>query len=417
MITHVPLLRAAGHSGGQPRPRRHPDVTTVGVAPMRRCPHRSAFTLLEILLVVGLLVALTLMAWPALSNRITASELPESANKLQSLLFMARSQAVSDHKRYRVRFDQGLEQPLVEVEPDPINAAGEWVETAEPWAADYVLLGDVRVHAVKLGRPVYLTPQVTRDDAQAQSDEGLSGVLTRAQEEVAKLVQGKKGLGEGEDWPAIIFDVDGRTDWATVILAKIDPDEELTHEHEQRWVVLDGRTGLAQITEQVTEVELADAGFYINRDKLGMPETGQDGQIIFTTPGEQISPGSNTKVMSAEEAGGLAGMTAQGGGDLSGAMGAAAAALGGAGIGVGGGSAQPVSPAGMSEDGGRRPFGGQRNGGGRGPGMGGGRNAGDGPKPDDGGQPPDAQKPEDEQRRPGANRRPGGRDTPRGSKG
>lgn len=387
---------------------------------------RVGFTLLEILLVVGLIALLGFMAWPALSRQITASELPESATKLQSLLFLARSQAIMDHKRYRVRFDQGLEQPLVEVEPDAINAAGEWVETSEPWAADYILLGDVRVHAVKLGRPVYLTAQVTRDDAEAESEEGLSGVLTRAQEEVATLVQGKKGLGEGEDWPAIIFDVDGRTDWATVIIARIDPDDELEPGDEQRWVVLDGRTGLAQITEQVTEVELADAGFYINRDKLGMPETGQDGEIIFTTPGEQISPGSGTTVMGADESGALAGTGALGNGDVSGAIGAATSALGAAGLGnLGPGGPPPASPGGMADEGGRPRGGGRRGPGGGGSDEGGpskgdmgGGNVDEGRKEDEGRPPRNDQDSDDEQRRSGG-RRPGGRDTPGrgGSKG
>lgn len=437
MQARVPLIKTVGHLSGAPARHGPADPGapgTVGMAPRRvrtllrgRCAraHRSAFTLLEILLVVGLLVALTIMAWPALSNRITAAELPESATKLQSLLFLARSQAIMDHKRFRVRFDQGLEQPLVEVEPDPINAANEWVETTEPWAADYILLGDVRVHAVKLGRPVYLTAQITRDDAEAESEEGLSGVLTRAQEEVATLVQGRKGLGEGEDWPAIIFDVDGRTDWATVIIAKLDPDEELEPEDEQRWVVLDGRTGLAQITEQVTEVELADAGFYINRDKLGMPETGQDGEIIFTTPGQQVSPGGSTTVMGPDEAGAAGGSTALGGGDLSGAIGAATSALGGAGAGAGigaGGGPGAASPGGLSDEGGRPRGGGRRNPGGP-PNGGGptkvdqdGGNVDEGRKEDEG-QPPLADE-DDQQRRPGGNRRPGGRDTPRGgSKG
>ena len=381
---------------------------------VRACP-RSAFTLLEILLVVGLLVALTIMAWPALSNRIEAAELPESATKLQSLLFMARSQAVMDHKRYRVRFDQGLEQPLVEVEPDSINAAGEWIASAEPWTLDNILLGDVRVHAVKLGRPVYLTPQVTRDDAEAESDEGLSGLLTRAQEEVATLVQGRKGMGEGEDWPAIIFEVDGRTDWATVIIAKIEPEDDLTPEHEQRWVVLDGRTGLAQITEQVTEVQLADAGFYVNRDKLGMPETGQDGEIIFTTPGEQISPGGSTTALGDAAAGTASGT------DVAGAIGAATSALGAMGGGKGDATASPPAGSGEAVGGGRPPRGEGRRPGGR-PNAGG--QKGDQGKTDEDrkaeeGQPRDEQDPDEEQRRPGANRHPGGGDTPRpgGGKG
>jgi len=368
---------------------------------------RAGFTLLELLLVVGLLALLALSAWPLLENRISSAELPESATKLQSLLFMARSQAISDHKRYRVRFDEGLQQPLVEVEPDAINAAGEWFETTEAWAEENTLLGDVRVHAVKLGRPVYLTPQQTRDDAEAESDEGLSGVLTRAQEEVSQLVQGKKGLGDGETWPAIIFDVDGRTDWATVILAKIDPDEELKPEDEQRWVVLDGRTGLAQVTEQVTETQLADAGFYVDRDKLGMPETGEDGAVYFTTPGEQISPGGSTTVMSggagaAGAAGAGIGMT---GGDLSGAVGAATAAMGSVGAGAGAsGGVGARGPAGTSEDGGGRPR------------RGGGQRPDPGVKPNDGGGSDEAVKGDEQPRdpnRPGANRRPGGTDVPR----
>lgn len=342
---------------------------------------RGAFTLLEILLVMVLLAALAALAMPLLEKRIESSEIPESADKLRSLLFMTRSQAILDHKRYRVRFDLKEQQPIVEVEPDPINTAGEFVATDEPWAMENILLGDVKVHAVKLGRPVYMTPQQTADDADAQSAEGLTGVLTKAQEEVAEMTQGRQEFGEESDWPAIIFDVDGSTDWATVIISYADAKEELKPEDEQRWIVLDGRTGLAKITEQVTVEQLADAGFYVDRDKLGMPELGEDGQVVFNNPaggtGSGATSGDPSAILGALGA-------AAGGGGQSGGLGAIGAAAGGAGLGNLGAAAGQLP-------GGLKP--GDLTGGGKGgdtnPGM----------------------------NRPGGGRRPGGADTPGGQKG
>jgi prepilin-type N-terminal cleavage/methylation domain-containing protein len=247
----------------------------------RRGPRRGGFTLLEILLVLMLLVILAVFSWPALERRIETSALPESANKFRAMLFMARSSAIMQHKRYRVRFEPGVRDPFIEVEPDPIGAPGNYIAAPDPWAYEPMLLGEVQVHRINYGRPIYLTPKSSEEE-EVQSEEGLNEVQTSEEVQVTEMEAAEEGPPVDELRPEIVFDVDGRTEWATLILSTIAPEEELLEETAQLWLVLDGRTGLAKITEQVTEAMLADESFYIDRLKLTPPELDSDQFSIST---------------------------------------------------------------------------------------------------------------------------------------
>jgi type II secretory pathway pseudopilin PulG len=283
----------------------------------------GAFTLLEIVVVLSLLALLAALAWPNLQGRITAAELPQSAEQLRSALYMTRSEAVMEHRRFRLRFVPGEQQPLIEWEPDPIQYPGVFEPAKRPWAKEPVLLADVQVHRVTFGRPEWTLPlSTTSQDEQELAKEEKKRLEQTDEEKIQeqKFLRGAlmNGDGDKEDdeyRPMVVFGPDGSTEWATFVVARLDPEEELLEEMEQVWVVLDGRTGLATIREQVTEEQLADPEFYVAREKLELPDDldvddltfqiggdtglGSDGQDLMNlmTPGGQqdlTSPGGQT---------------------------------------------------------------------------------------------------------------------------
>ena len=73
---------------------------------MYRAGHSTirAFTLLEVMLVIGLLVAISAIAIPNFVRQIEREELPGSGRQLRSLLALARANASFEGKRYRIRF-------------------------------------------------------------------------------------------------------------------------------------------------------------------------------------------------------------------------------------------------------------------------------------------------------------------------
>jgi type II secretory pathway pseudopilin PulG len=264
-------VRAAGHADRKSS-RRNNRLETSRLA--------GAFTLIEILIVLSLLVLLASIAWPAMESQIKASEMPESAGRIRSMLFMARSEAMMEHRRFRIRFLPEHQQPLIEWEPDPITHAGVFELVPAGWAQEPMLLADVQVHQVRLGRPVWtMALSSVADDPE---EEGEESELVEDEDEKREREEFLRSvpLGDGdseedeidEDRPTIIFGVDGSTDWAVLILARVDPEEELEEEEPQIWVVLDARTGLSYLREKITEEQLADPEFYVEREKLELPD-------------------------------------------------------------------------------------------------------------------------------------------------
>ncbi len=249
--------------------------------PHARHAARSGFTLLELMLALSLFVLLAALAWPALQSQMVAAELPESASRMRSLLYLTRSSAMLEHRRHRLRFSPKEQQPIVEIEPDPILEPGRFVPVIQDWAADPPLLSDVEVHRVHPGRPAYMRPVSASegepvDPLQVEEPVGeeVSAVESTAAKFQAAMSDGLGGQQAEVDElrPSILFEADGSTDWSTLVLSRIKPTEELSEEEPQAWVVVDGRTGLAIIRDGVTQAQLDDPSFYVQRDKLELPE-------------------------------------------------------------------------------------------------------------------------------------------------
>lgn len=348
---------------------------------LRSCRRgRSAFTLLELLIALSLLVLLATFAWPLMQNQITASAMPESAARTRDTLFLARAEAMREHRRVRIRFAPNEQQPYIEIESDPILHPGEWTPIKASWVSDKPLLDDVQVHTIEAGRPAYLTPisfDESTDEAQEDSEETQEQESTEDFDAtMPSATMANEDIELDENRPLILFGPDGSSEWATLKLSRAKLDVELKEEDLQTWVILDGRTGLAYIREQVTEEQLADEDFYIKRENLELPTE--------TSP-EELALG----VQDPNAAGG-----SQGGG---GSQGIGGFNTGGQPTGgrpgnvVGPGAIGNLPPGIQDQLGGG---GGNKNGGGRG-GMNGGDRKGGGPGGDrDGGRGPDGRGPD-----------------------
>ena len=274
----------------------------------------NGFTILEILIVLTLLVILVGFAWPMMERQITAAQLPESADRIRDTLFMARAEAVLEHRRVRVRFAPDEQHPIIEYEPDSILRPGQWEPLTSAWAREPMLLADIQVHEVLPGRPVYLEPLSFDSDPDEEQEESLEELEDAAEFDASAASSGIDDEdGEiDETRPPIIFEADGSTEWATIIVAGLPLEEVLEEEHEQLWVILDGRTGLAEVRKKVTEAQLSDEDFYVQREKLELP-TDTDISNLSLDTGDQGIGGLLGGGLSAGGLGGLGGQGAANG--------------------------------------------------------------------------------------------------------
>ena len=259
---------------------------------------RRGFTLLEVLLALSLFVLLAAMAWPLMQSQIVAAELPESASRLRSILYMTRASAMLEHRRHRLRFIPQEQQPIVEIEPDPIVEPGVWVPVGYDWAEEPALLAEIEVHRVLPGRPAYMRPVSVSEEGAVDplEAEPVAEEETSAVESTSAKLQAARSDGMGgqeavidELRPIILFEADGSSEWATLVLSRIAPSEELPEEEPQSWVVLDGRTGLATIRDAVTQKQLNDPTFYVQREKLELPDVTAPEDMTLTIPEEGVA--------------------------------------------------------------------------------------------------------------------------------
>lgn len=211
---------------------------------------RPAFTLVELMLVIGILVAITAMAVPNLINQIRAKPLPRSGRQLRSLLTLTRAHAAFDGLRYQIRFPNpdeldalgGETQPRIEREDDPINEPEVFNLVTASWAVGTTLLGDVWCTDVELGRP---TIQSVRDRRERVAED-ISDELEEAFEDYEP------------ERPPLIIEPDGTSEWATFVLTtapRDTPPEELL-EHPQIELIVEGLTGLAWMQRPFYDEEL-----------------------------------------------------------------------------------------------------------------------------------------------------------------
>ncbi len=213
----------------------------------KRRPEITAFTLLEVVLVLGLLVILTSLVMPNLIGEIEGGRLKNSAEQMRSLLTMARSNAMFDGKRYRIRFPRsdeiddmgGDRQPIIEREDDPVEEPEVFNRITDPWVYGETLLTDVWCVQVRLGKP-------------SLDDDYLTGERS---EEVAEAIF------EDEDpqYPPLIIDPDGTCEWVTFVVTNLDQEtdvEDLEEGDPVIDVIMDGVTGLIWLQRPFFEEEL-----------------------------------------------------------------------------------------------------------------------------------------------------------------
>lgn len=208
---------------------------------------RTAYTLLELILVIVLLAAVAGVVYPRLANSAEDRALRASAQQMRSLLELVRAQAQWDGLRYRIRMAKAEEldqtgddrQPIVEREKDPLNAPNEWTPVLADWAQRQVYREDVWCIQVRLGRPTVdtlMNPDVKLDD------------------ELLSL-----GHDFDPDYPPVIFEPDGSAPWATFVVTQVDRDmkpEELGDEEERIEVIMEGSTGMVWLQRGLYEQEL-----------------------------------------------------------------------------------------------------------------------------------------------------------------
>lgn len=217
---------------------------------------RRAFTLLEVSLVIGLILALTALIIPNFLREIKADEMPRSARQLRSFLTLIRANAAFDGRRYRLRFPDpetgekdpmgGDNQPIIEREDDPVRYPEEFNVVTAPWAIGQTFLGEVWCAQIRLGRPTIERLQDERD----RLAEDIADELREAFADEEIEIRAER--------PPIIFEPDGTTDWVTFVLTTASRDIDVRElEDEPRLeLILEGFTGLAWMQRPFYEEEL-----------------------------------------------------------------------------------------------------------------------------------------------------------------
>lgn len=207
----------------------------------------GGYTLLEVLLVVGLLVVLAGLIMPNFIGEIESGRLRTSSEQMRSLLTMTRSYAMFDGKRYRIRFPRedeldsvgGDRQPIIEREDDPVDEPEIFNRVDDDWAHGDTLLREVWCAQVRLGKPTLEDESQTGEKAEELAEE----------------------LFEDEDplYPPLLIDPDGTCEWVTFVLTNVDREtnvEDLREDDPVIHVIMEGITGLAWLQRPFYEEEL-----------------------------------------------------------------------------------------------------------------------------------------------------------------
>lgn len=253
-----------------------------------------------------MLVMLAGITWPVLETQITGSELPESAARFRDVLYMARAEAMKENRRVRVRFEPNAHQPIIEIERDPILEPNIWEPVSAAWAEQAMaslLLSDVQVHKIKPGRPKFTkpisindSPELEQDDDKATLKKDEIGALdtddlfVSADNADLKSAMADSDYPVDEERPLINFDAHGAVDWALITLARKAPGEELDDKEPTRWILLDGRTGLASVQMPMSEDDQLNSDNYVKRENLYLPDLSDLGKLSFKSTGFGGSP-------------------------------------------------------------------------------------------------------------------------------
>lgn len=212
-----------------------------------RARSQRGFTLLEVMLVVGILAMVAMLAMPNVIGEIEGRRLRLSVEQMRSTLELVRANAQYDGLRYRIRFPMDKEldpiggdrQPIIEREQEPLEQPDEWTRVTAPWAVGETLLKGVWCIQVRPGRP---TIEKLRNPELSVAD---------------KLEAEFEGFEE--DYPPLYVEPDGNSNWATFVITAAERDlkaEDLTDEVERVEVILEGPTGMIWLQRPLYEEEL-----------------------------------------------------------------------------------------------------------------------------------------------------------------
>jgi type II secretory pathway pseudopilin PulG len=227
-------------------------MESLRVRPDHRVKARSAYTLIEVVLVVGLLLMISALTIPNFIRELERQQLPGSARQLRSLLTLVRANAAFDGKRYRLRFAAENEtdllldsrQPIVEREDDPINDPESFFQVKAPWAIGTTILKGVRCIEVRPGRPTIERLQEIQETRDAIED----------------AIDDEEHPEEFFDplRPPFYVEPDGTGEWATFVLtdAPIEYDIEDLEAGETEFTVIQ------VITEELTGLCWLQRPFY-----------------------------------------------------------------------------------------------------------------------------------------------------------
>lgn len=217
-----------------------------------RDERRGGFTLVELLLVVGLIAAIAAFVIPNFAQQIKGEALPASASQFRSLLTIVSANASFDGKRYRIRFpikDEtdplgGHQQPLIEREDDPIHDPELFTLVTAPWAVGDTLIGDIRCAEVRLGRPTI---------------EKLQDLQNRGSAELSDVSSDREELDDFDPlFPPLYIEPDGTSEWAVFILtdAPAEAQYDELEKHRRIEVILEGQTGFCWLQRPLYDTEL-----------------------------------------------------------------------------------------------------------------------------------------------------------------
>lgn len=149
---------------------------------------RAGFSLFEVLVAIGILVAIAAIALPWAWSRLAARDLPESAEAMTAILMLARAEAMSSGRLVEVRVRRDESHPSIEVrsiyldpdrlsleespEPDLDEAFGMDDSGGEGLSAARVIGASWAVRRLPAGiglRPIGDGPRAEFDDADADA--------------------------------------------------------------------------------------------------------------------------------------------------------------------------------------------------------------------------------------------------------
>lgn len=245
----VVARRGGGRQGESVRPPRFRVPSSGFRVPRSAFRVGNGFTLLEVVLVIGLIAVLSALILPDLVTNLERRRLPESAEQMRALITLTRSQAMFDGLRYRIRFpteeeldeEEDDRQPLIEREDDPLQEPEVYNPVAEPWVYGETLLRDVWCAQVRLEKP---TLERLRE---GMKEEDVSERLAARFED------------EDPNYPSLVIEPDGTSEWATFVLTNVSREltiEEIEEDDPVIEVILDGETGLIWMQRQFLEEEL-----------------------------------------------------------------------------------------------------------------------------------------------------------------